>query len=370
MSQIATESIRRAVQAPRNSTHFPQHRTLPLPNGWFAVCFSRELKPGTRRIVSFMGEELVLYRTSSGAARVIEPYCPHLGAHLGHDSKIDGEHLVCPFHHFRYGADGYCSSHGPQTGPRRIRLAMRETRELNGLLYVWHDSEGRPPSWELPLLDLSEFSAPRETLLFIRGHVQDFAENTVDLAHTTCVHDLDDPQLAPPRFDRHRMQVDLNAMWRHLPFKMHLDLHGLGYTHLTSELPGLGATITALVTPTPVNSDTWVIRHIQRLRVPGFARIPDPLRKALYAPLTLYIDHWLKSQLCRDIRIWDHRRYNERPRLTPEDGPILRFRRWSAQFYPGDQTTGYEEFLREAELATQGPDESASSPDGVYAPGS
>jgi nitrite reductase/ring-hydroxylating ferredoxin subunit len=366
MSQIVTKSIRQTVQATRNHAHSPQHRSLPLPNGWFAVCFSGELKPATRHTVSFMGEELVLYRTASGIARVIEPYCPHLGAHLGHDSTIDGEHLVCPFHHFRYDPDGYCSSHGPQTGQRRIRLSMRETRELNGLLYVWHDSEGRPPSWELPQLDLSHYSAPRETLLAIRGHVQDFAENTVDLAHTTCVHGLGDPRLAPPQFDRHCMQVHLHAMWRNVPFKMHLDIHGLGYTHLTSELPSLGATITALVTPTPVNADTWIIRHVQRLRIPGFARIPGPLRNALYSPLTLYIDHWLKSQLCRDIRIWDHRRYNERPRLTPEDGPILRFRQWSAQFYPSDQA-GHGEWLRQAELAQQGP---KASPDALYVPDS
>jgi nitrite reductase/ring-hydroxylating ferredoxin subunit len=336
MSQIISESIplRNSDDAGLRFRH-----NLPFPNGWFAVCFSKELNPGARRIISFMGKELVLYRTASGLARAIEPYCPHLGAHLGYDSTVDGEHLVCPFHHFRYGPDGYCASHGPQTGTRRIRLHTREACERNGLLYVWHDDEGRPPSWELPQLDLTDHSQPRETLLAIRGHVQDFTENHVDLAHTTCIHGLGNPRLVPPPcFDRHRMTVDLTATWRKLPFKMHLDTHGLGYTHLTSELPSLGVTITALVASTPVSSETWALRHVQRLRIPAFTRIPSALRDLLYAPLTFYIDHWLRSQLSLDIRIWNHRRYNEHPRLTPEDGPILPFRRWSAQFYPRQRT--------------------------------
>ncbi|MFJ3216482.1 Rieske 2Fe-2S domain-containing protein [Kitasatospora sp. NPDC086801] len=66
---------------------------LPYPDGWFALAASHELKAGkvlTRRL---MGEDVVLYRTASGAMRAVRPYCPHLGAHLGHGATAQGDNL-------------------------------------------------------------------------------------------------------------------------------------------------------------------------------------------------------------------------------------------------------------------------------------
>ena len=57
--------------------------TPPIPNGWFAVAFSKELVDGEVKRVRYFGEELVLFRTRSGRAAVLDAYCPHLGAHLG-----------------------------------------------------------------------------------------------------------------------------------------------------------------------------------------------------------------------------------------------------------------------------------------------
>jgi len=322
---------------PEESTR--KRHPLPFPDGWFAVGFSDDLKPGTLHTVPFMDEEVVLYRTRSGIARIIEPYCPHLGAHLGYGSKVDGEHLICPFHGLRYGIDGYCSKQGAGAPLQHIRLNTRETRELNGLLYVWHDSKGRPPAWELPLFDLVDYSPPRESLINIRGgHIQDCVEGAVDLAHMSWLHGLADPVLSPPHFDQHRMEIDLTAVWHGLPFIMHLDIYGLGYVHLISKLPSLGVSITTLLTSTPVRSQEWIIRHAQRLQIPLFVRFPSLLQRVLYAPLTWYIDYWLKSQLKRDAKIWHHRRYKKQPCLTSEDGPIMRYRQWTTQFYSAMET--------------------------------
>ena len=43
---------------------------LPIPNGWFAVDWSRELHEGDVKPLEYFGEELVLFRTRSGQARV------------------------------------------------------------------------------------------------------------------------------------------------------------------------------------------------------------------------------------------------------------------------------------------------------------
>jgi cholesterol 7-dehydrogenase len=41
---------------------------------------------------------LVLFRTESGEAKVLDAYCPHMGADLGVGSKVVGDCIECPFH--------------------------------------------------------------------------------------------------------------------------------------------------------------------------------------------------------------------------------------------------------------------------------
>ena len=86
----------------------------PFPNGWFAICFDNELAAGGEVLrVSAMGKNLVAYRNASGEVRVLDAYCPHMGAHLGEGGVIDcvnGEDTVrCPFHGWAFrGSDGKC----------------------------------------------------------------------------------------------------------------------------------------------------------------------------------------------------------------------------------------------------------------------
>ncbi|WKK24005.1 Rieske 2Fe-2S domain-containing protein [Streptomyces olivoreticuli] len=74
--------------------------------------FAGDFKPGTVTTSAFMDGEIVIYRTRRGTLRVTRPYCPHLGAHLGAGGRIEGELLVCPFHHFAYAPDGTCQRTG------------------------------------------------------------------------------------------------------------------------------------------------------------------------------------------------------------------------------------------------------------------
>lgn len=142
---------------------------LPYPNGWFALCLSSKLKPCRLINVPFMGEELLVYRTQSGQVHVIEPYCPHLGAHLGHGGKVDGENLVCPFHGLSFGPEGACIGAPYGRKPPRARLNNWHACERGGVVLVWRDSKGRPPDWELPHTDTAGFSPARETCFELRG---------------------------------------------------------------------------------------------------------------------------------------------------------------------------------------------------------
>lgn len=104
--RAAEDSIKTLPIVPSSG---PRQRAFPaIPNGWFAVAFSDEVKAGGVRPLRYLGRELVLFRSSTGVASVLDAHCPHLGAHLGIGGGVVGETLACPFHGWRFDAQGQC----------------------------------------------------------------------------------------------------------------------------------------------------------------------------------------------------------------------------------------------------------------------
>src|SRR5262249_18392626 len=66
------------------SDRLPRFPFPSFPTGWFALASSAELAPGDVKAIRALGRDLVLFRTQSGTACVVDAYCPHLGTHLGH----------------------------------------------------------------------------------------------------------------------------------------------------------------------------------------------------------------------------------------------------------------------------------------------
>ncbi|MFJ5292988.1 Rieske 2Fe-2S domain-containing protein [Streptomyces sp. NPDC088348] len=113
-------------RAPHADADQPE-RHLPYPSGWFCLARSRELPPGKVVTRRFMDEDIVLYRTRYGRPRAVHPYCPHLGAHFGAGGTVEGQNVVCPFHHFVFGPDGTCVA-TPDGPPPRARLQHPQPR--------------------------------------------------------------------------------------------------------------------------------------------------------------------------------------------------------------------------------------------------
>src|SRR5262245_8655457 len=134
----------------------------PYPNGWFQVAYSDEVASGAVIPLSYFGTELVLFRDSTGAARVLDAYCPHLGAHLGDGGKLQDDTIVCPFHAWRFDGCGRCVD-VPYADkiPPKAQLRPWPVCEVNGLVMVWFHAEGQPPAYELPVL--SEYGSEEWT---------------------------------------------------------------------------------------------------------------------------------------------------------------------------------------------------------------
>ena len=71
--------------------------------------------------------------TRRATLHVQDAFCPHLGAHLGHGGTVDGCEIACPFHGWKFDADGnntdipYC-----ERTNRRATLRTYPVVERNG----------------------------------------------------------------------------------------------------------------------------------------------------------------------------------------------------------------------------------------------
>jgi nitrite reductase/ring-hydroxylating ferredoxin subunit len=135
--------------ASQEVSHSPEAAPLEiLPDRWYVVLESRRLRKRPLAIRRF-GEDLVLYRTASGAPVCLVDRCPHRGVALSL-GRVEGETLQCRYHGFRFRSDGSCSQIPCDGAEARIPKALRATpfavRERHGLLWVWWGA----PRAELP----------------------------------------------------------------------------------------------------------------------------------------------------------------------------------------------------------------------------
>ena len=100
----------------------------PYPNGWFRVAYTSELTKGEVKSLHYFGRELVLFRDEEGEAHLLDAYCRHLGAHLGHGGKVEGRGIRCPFHAWLWDGAGSCLE-SPYARPTSCRTCpSTETR--------------------------------------------------------------------------------------------------------------------------------------------------------------------------------------------------------------------------------------------------
>src|SRR5690606_27947912 len=171
---------------------------FPIPNGWFAVARSADLAPGSVVPAHYFGRDLALFRTEAGEARVVDAYCPHLGAHLAVGGSVQGDTVACPFHGWRFdGASGACVEI-PYASSERVpgRAAVRAypVVETNGLVFAWHHATGGDPFYDVPEVpELADpgWLDPHLIEFRIATSCQEMAENNHDHAHFKYVHGTD-----------------------------------------------------------------------------------------------------------------------------------------------------------------------------------
>jgi phenylpropionate dioxygenase-like ring-hydroxylating dioxygenase large terminal subunit len=302
----------------------------PIPNGWFHLAYADELAPGAVATVRAFGQELLLARGTSGALTVCDPFCPHLGAHLGHGGRVEGDEIVCPFHGWRFGAGGACTGVPyAKRIPPKAALAAWPHVERNGAVYVWRHAEGKPPFYEIPELPVVHepgWQGPKRLSWTIRAQFQEVLENVFDPAHFRYVHGTATVPAAQHRFDGVHFHAVNEAKMRtprgEIDGRIEGTTIGPGFGFVRYRM---GGEMLHTTCSTPLDAHHVVSNFAIWVKGDGPAALERGIGAAMIAEL--------ERQMAQDIPIWENKRHLARPLLCDGDGPILRAREWMQQFY-------------------------------------
>ncbi|EHI12135.1 Rieske 2Fe-2S domain-containing protein [Mycolicibacterium thermoresistibile] len=320
---------------------FPHTR---VPTGWYQIGWSFEFPVGEARPLRYFGADLVAYRGHSGNVVVLNAHCLHMGAHLGHGGVVVDDEIECPFHGWRWDAEGR-NTHIPDgSPPKRGQHTMRcwSVAENCGVVLMWYDADGGKPTWEVPQLieDPDRYYPIDRASRYwsVRVHPQMVSENAIDSAHFTYVHragsnpvilDIDDrgPILHVSQEMEFGSRKKSTWLTPDGPVKgsLEIDLFGLGLSH--TRFAGADEAYT-LVGVTPIDGETsayrmtnWALRNTDGDEPDELARrrIEEQFRQAE-----------------RDFVIWENMIYIDKPPLMRSETRAYRaFHTWAERFYTG-----------------------------------
>lgn len=308
------------------------HTPLPLPNGWFAVAWSRDLLPGDVLPLRVFGDDLVLFRTRDGQPKVLDAYCAHLGAHLGEGGRVHGNSLRCPFHAWRYDGDTGACVEIPycEKIPPRARVQAWPVVEANRMIFAWYHAEGKAPEWDVPIMsefDDADWTEPRLHELEVPVHLQEMSENNCDPIHFHYVHSAPNVHMDSKiefgedgRFFRMTDEGERTTPMGTFHTVLERDTWQIGISSVrTHGIPGVGLLL--FTSTTPIDTE----RCISRWAFSVTENMADVAGEEWMTQLA--------KGVLEDMRIWKNKIHRARPVLCEADTYLAHFRQWARQFY-------------------------------------
>jgi nitrite reductase/ring-hydroxylating ferredoxin subunit len=121
---------------------------------------SHSIEAGSSAGTRLFGQELVVWRDTSGMVHVWEDRCPHRGMKLSF-GFVRGDHIACLYHGWQYDRGGYCQyipAHPDLEVPKTFKVPVYLTQEQCGM--IWTTLSGNPA----PLLVDRDQTVPLRSL--------------------------------------------------------------------------------------------------------------------------------------------------------------------------------------------------------------
>jgi nitrite reductase/ring-hydroxylating ferredoxin subunit len=321
------------------SAHIPPALEI-IPDQWYVVLEANDLRDKPLAIRRF-GEDLVLFRTASGAIHCFVDRCPHRGVALSL-GQVSGEELMCGYHGFRFRGDGTCSlmpCEGPDARiPKAMRAISFPVREAHGLLWVfwgaptkelpqipWIDdlpSDTRHASdlsvvWPVPTFRAIQANFDSHHAAFLHGPRSLFFTPTRKLVRAENIR----CEASEKSIEFHIVMREETPGGQRLPVHVSFRLPGVSYVRL-----GRFGLLGILDTPIDATNTFRVIRNVSPFgRAGGLGK--------LFAQATILLDYYYGSQAMEDLPF-------VRTQAAPSD-------LFSDTFVPADTGTVHYEQLRQ-----------------------
>src|SRR5262245_47961300 len=117
-----------------------------LTDCWYLAALSSDLRPGKLSHVDLLGEPVMLGRARGGELFALRDVCPHRAAPLSagqfHRDELGVETVSCPYHGWRFRADGACAAIPSLTADQaldvsKVRVRRYPVAESQGMIFVW-----------------------------------------------------------------------------------------------------------------------------------------------------------------------------------------------------------------------------------------
>jgi phenylpropionate dioxygenase-like ring-hydroxylating dioxygenase large terminal subunit len=220
---------------------------------WYFAALSRDLKRGKMSRVEFLGEPVLLGRSPGGELFALRDICPHRAAPISAGrfrKEASGDEVVeCPYHGWRFGADGVCRAVPSLVDDQamdvgRIRVRRYPTAESQGLVFIWigDDEPSEPPPQFPAVADASPKVVDR---MEFHAHIDHAVVGLMDPAHGPYVHQQWWWRSAGSQHAKTKAFEPRDAgfaMVRHTPSKnsrAYKVLGGAPETEITFRIPGL-----------------------------------------------------------------------------------------------------------------------------------
>jgi hypothetical protein len=213
------------------------------------------------------------------------------------------------------------------------------------MIMVYHHPRRAAPDWEFP--ELPEYDDPdwtpyhAVTGLRIRTHVQEVNESGMDLAHFAFLHhqqtlsahteslEIDGPFLIHHTFQRYKVSWPAKLWVGEIGGPLDIHCYGLGATiNRTVVHAKLDLHYSFAFFHTPIDEE-----HIEVTSMVSMKKLSSGVVTRLLIQRAIREG---AATLAQDVPIWENKRYRAKPVLVEGEGPIMEYRSWARQFYPGE----------------------------------
>ncbi len=174
-----------------------------LRRTWQPVALSADLRAGDVTGRTLLEQDLVLARFADGRLLAADVACPHKGARLS-GGCIDQDQLMCPYHGWRFDAEGACQSIPSLVEPNPQKCALSHLKsyavqERYGMVWVKLDPAGAHELPDIPEFEDSRWSYRLGPPMTFQAGFRREIENYLDMTHFAFAHGTTLGKCADPR---------------------------------------------------------------------------------------------------------------------------------------------------------------------------